>query len=40
VVDAFFEWGSHNTEWRLGRKVIEPADAVEVVLSYYSPRGF
>ena len=27
VVDAFFEWGSHNTEWRLGRKVIEPADA-------------
>src|SRR5215467_4853067 len=22
---------------RLGRKVIEPADAVEVVLSYYSP---
>src|SRR5215813_4463392 len=37
VVDPFFEWGSHNTEWRLGRKVIEPADAVEVVLSYYSP---
>jgi len=37
MVDVLFEWGSHNTEWRLGRKVMDLADAVEVVLSYYSP---
>ena len=50
LVDVLAEWGSHNTEWRVHRTVTDPADAVEVALTYYaqlvgrvlsaSPRAF
>jgi hypothetical protein len=36
LVDVLAEWGSHNTEWRVGRVVNDTADAVEVALTYYS----
>lgn len=36
LVDVLVEWGSHNTEWRLGRTVSDAADAVEVALTYYA----
>ena len=32
LTDVLAEWGSHNTEWRIGRVVTDPADAVEVTL--------
>jgi hypothetical protein len=37
LVDVLAEWGSHNTEWRVHRVVTDPADAVEVALTYYAP---
>ena len=26
LTDVLAEWGSHNTEWRIGRVVTDPAD--------------
>ena len=36
MVDVLAEWGSHNTEWRIGRTVTDAADAAEVALTYYA----
>jgi len=37
LVDVLGEWGSHNTEWRLGRAVTDVLDGVDFALTYYSP---
>jgi hypothetical protein len=37
LVDVLGEWGSHKTESRLGRAVIDVLDAVEFAVTYYSP---
>jgi hypothetical protein len=36
LIDVLVEWGSHNTEWRIGRTVTDGADAAEVALTYYA----
>ena len=36
LVDILSEWGSHNTQWRLGRDVVDVLDGVEFALTYYS----
>jgi hypothetical protein len=37
LIDVLSEWGSHNTQWRLGREVVDVLDAVEIALTYYAP---